>query len=131
MRLTRVTILVRDQDETLRWLSEKLGFKKMADERIGPSMRWLTVAPEGQSDLEIVLLKPDPAVHGKKLAQELTKRIGKGTSWVLQVDDCQKTFNELRSRGVKFTAPPTQRPYGLEALFNDLYGNPWVLIQPK
>ena len=131
MRLIRVTVLVRDQDEALKWFIEKLGFKKMADQQMGPTMRWLTIAPESQKDMEIVLLKPDPAVHGKKGAQELTEQIGKGTSWVLQVNDCQKTYQELQARGVKFKAPPAQRPYGLEALFNDLYGNPWVLVQLK
>lgn len=62
IRLTRVTILVRDQDEALRWYSEKLGFKKMVDEPLGSSARWLTIAPKGQKELQIVLLKPDASV---------------------------------------------------------------------
>jgi uncharacterized glyoxalase superfamily protein PhnB len=122
---------VRDQDEVLQWFTEKLGFRKMADRPLGSSVRWLTIAPEDQKELEIVLLKPDAAFHGKKLARELTKRIGKGTTWVLEVDDCQKVYKEFQLRGVEFTDPPKQRPYGVEALFDDLYGNPWVLIQPK
>lgn len=65
------------------------------------------------------------------MAQDFVKRIGKGTTWVLEVDDCQKTYDELISRGVKFAGPPDEKPYGVEAVFEDLYGNPWVLIQPE
>jgi catechol 2,3-dioxygenase-like lactoylglutathione lyase family enzyme len=130
-RVIRVTILVRDQDEALRWYSERLGFKKVADEPLGPGAHWLTVAPRDQKELQIVLLRPDAAVQGKKMAQESMRRIGKGTAWVLEVDNCQKTYEELASRGVRFAGAPEERPYGVEAVFEDLYGNPWVLPQPK
>jgi uncharacterized glyoxalase superfamily protein PhnB len=129
-RVIRITILVRDQDEALRWYSEKLGFKKSADQPLGPSARWLTIAPKYQKELQIVLLKPDAAVQGRRLAEEYSKRIGKGTTWVLEVDDCKKTYEELMSRGVKFSDAPEVKPYGVEAVFEDLYGNPWVLLQP-
>lgn len=65
-RLIRITILVRDKDEALRWYSEKLSFKKMADEPLGPGACWLTVAAKDQKELQIVLLKPDAAVQGKE-----------------------------------------------------------------
>ena len=130
-RVIRVTILVRDQDEALRWYTEKLGFKKTADQQFGPGSRWLTVAPKDQKELQIVLLKPDVAMHGKKMVQEFTQRIGKGTTWVLEVDNCQKTYQDLTSRGVKFRGPPERLPYGIEAVFEDLYGNPWDLLEPK
>jgi uncharacterized glyoxalase superfamily protein PhnB len=130
-KVIRVTILVRDQDEALSWYTEKLGFKKTADQQFGPGSRWLTVAPKDQKELQIVLLKPDAAMHGKKMAQELTQRIGQGTTWVLEVDSCRKTYQELTSRGVKFRGPPEERPYGMEAVFEDLYGNPWDLLEPK
>jgi hypothetical protein len=92
------------------------------------SGKWLTslsdwVCASSQShqktkkELEIVLLKPDAAVHGKELAQVLTKRIGKGTTWVLEVDDCQKVYKEFQSRGVEFTDPAKQRPYGSGGTF--------------
>jgi uncharacterized glyoxalase superfamily protein PhnB len=129
-KVIRVTILVKDQDEALRWYTEKLGFKKTADQRLGPS-RWLTVAPKDQKELQIVLLKPDVAMHGKKTTQELTERIGKGTTWVLEVDNCEKTYEDLTSHGVKFRGPPEERPYGIEAVFEDLYGNPWDLLEQE
>jgi hypothetical protein len=59
------------------------------------------------------------------------KRIGKGTTWVIEVDNCQKKYEELISRDVKFAGIPEERPYRVEAVFEDLYGNPWVLTEPK
>jgi predicted enzyme related to lactoylglutathione lyase len=130
-KLTHVTILVRDQDEALRWYSEKLGFEKRADEIFGPGSRWLTVGPKGQKDLEIVLQKPDPAMHGKELANKLQKRIGQGIIWVLHTDNCRKDYETLQSRGVKFVSPPEEMPWGVSAVFEDLYGNPFNLVEPR
>ncbi len=130
-RLSRVTILVRDQDEALSFYTEKLGLEKRADMTLGPGMRWLTVAPKGQTELEIVLQQPNPAIHGEEGAKALLSRVGQGTTWVFTTDDCPKTYEELRSRGVNFRSPPQQRPYGMEAIFEDLYGNTFSLLQPS
>lgn len=130
-KLIRVTILVRDQDEALKFYTEKLGLEKKADMTFGPGMRWLTVAPKDQKDLEIVLLKPEPAMNGDEVAKVLASRVGQGTPWVLATDNCQKTYEDLVSRGVKFTTPPKQQMYGVEAVFEDLYGNPFSLLQPS
>jgi len=93
-KLVRVTILVSDQDEPLNWYIEKLGFEKKADTAFGSGARWLTVAPKNQEELEIVLQKPNISLHGKKGARELMKRIGEGTTWVLETDDCRKEVKE-------------------------------------
>ena len=130
-RLAHVTILVRDQEEALGWYTEKLGFEKRSDATFGPGARWLTVAPKGQKELEIVLRKPDPALHGEKRAETLMARIGQATTWVLDTDDCHKTYETLRSRGVKFLGPPHEESYGIVALFEDLYGNVFDLIERR
>ncbi len=130
-KLIRVTILVRDPEEALRWYTEKLGFEKRADEKLGTNSRWLTVAPQGQKDLEIVLQKPDPAFHGPAEAGTLLGRIGQGTIWVLETDHCRRSYEELRAKGVKFSSPPEDQPWGTGALFQDLYGNPFYLLQPR
>lgn len=128
--LARVTLAVRDQDEALRFYTETLGFEKRADAQLGPTMRWLTVAPRQQRDLEIVLQLPDPDLHGESRAAELLAGIGKNPTWVLYTTDCQGEYARLLERGVTFTSPPTEQPYGLEALFLDLYGNSYSLLQP-
>ncbi len=126
--LARVTILVRDQDEALRFYTEKLGFQKRADVPMGAT-RWLTVAPSGQRELEIVLQQPDPAFHGEERARQMLERIGQSTTWVLATDDCQGDYERLSALGVRFASPPQRQMYGTEAVLLDLYGNSFSLLQ--
>lgn len=128
--LARVTIVVRDQNEALHFYTDVLGFETRADVPMGPEMRWLTVAPPQQRELEIVLQQPDPRTHGEEGAQRLTSSIGGNPTWVLYTDDCQADYARLLDRGVRFHSAPQQQPYGLEAVFEDLYGNPYSLLQP-
>lgn len=130
-KLIRVTILVRDQDEALAYYTEKLGLEKRADIVFGPGVRWLTVAPRDQEELEIVLQKPEVALHGDEGVKEMLVRVGQGTTWVFQADDCRKTYQELISRGVKFVSTPQEQMYGIEAIFEDLYGNIFSLLEPR
>ncbi len=128
--LARVTLVVRDQEEALRFYTETLGFDKRADIPLGPTMRWLTVAPPQQRELEIVLQLPDSALHGEQRAQELLAGVGKNPTWVLYTTDCQADYGRMVERDVTFTSAPTMQPYGLEAVFLDLYGNSYSLLQP-
>lgn len=126
----RVTILVRDQDEALQFYTETLGLEKRSDMTFGPGYRWLTVAPIGQRDLEIVLQKPEPAMHGEQGAADMLRSVGHGTTWVFATEDCRAEYEALRARGVKFQSSPADQPYGVEAVFEDLYGNSFSLLQP-
>jgi predicted enzyme related to lactoylglutathione lyase len=130
-RLIRVTILVRDQDEALQFYTEKLGLEKRDDISFGPGARWLTVAPQGQRDIQIVLQKPEPAFHGEQGAADMLSYVGHGTTWVFETDDCRAEYETLRARGVTFQHPPTDEPYGVEAVFEDIYGNSFSLLQPR
>jgi catechol 2,3-dioxygenase-like lactoylglutathione lyase family enzyme len=117
-----VTVLVRDQDHALRFYVDILGFEKIADDSFGPGMRWLVVAPKGQAQPHIVLNKAfDP---------DMETRIGKLSGWVFHTEDCQATYADLLAKGVKFTEKPTTHIWGIQALFEDLYGNQFVLLQP-
>jgi uncharacterized glyoxalase superfamily protein PhnB len=127
-KLADVTIVVHDEDEALQWYTEKLGFVKRADVPMGPGSRWLTVSPTPTSDVEIVLQKPNPAVHGDAHAETLSQRIGQGTTWVLEADDCRATYDELSARAVTFRGPPKDLPWGVSAVFEDLYGNKFNLL---
>jgi len=130
-RLSVVSIFVRDQDEALRFYTEKLGLEKRADTTFGPGMRWLTVAPKGQKTPEIALAKPDASLHGEEHIHVLMERIGRGTTWVFDTEDCRETYRTLLARGVKFLCPPTEQSYGVEAIFEDLYGNTFSLLEPS
>ena len=115
-RVSTVTIAVADQDEALAWYTRKLGFEKKMDVR-SPVFRWLTIAPPQQVDVEFLL------------ASWFPDRIGKNATWVLSTRDCQGGYEELRSRGVEFSQKPEMRPWGIEAVFEDLYGNKYALVQ--
>jgi len=117
-KITTITIAVKDQDEALAWFIEKLGFVKRMDLK-GPGTRWLTIAPHGQTEVEFLLASWFPNL------------VGKNATWVVATQDCRGTYEELKRRDVKFTQAPTERPYGVEAVFHDLYGNHYALVQHK
>jgi catechol 2,3-dioxygenase-like lactoylglutathione lyase family enzyme len=116
-RFACVTIAVKDQDEALQWFTEKLGFQKRVD-KAGQGIRFLTVSPSKQLDLQVIL------------ASWFPEHIGKNPTAVLYTDDCQVTYDELRDRGVVFTEAPQVKPFGLQAVFKDLYGNSYALLEP-
>ena len=133
-KLSVVDFWVKDQNEALRFYTEKLGFEIRTDFTAG-NYRWLTVGLKSQPDLEFALaaLKPYGALTQEDINQ-LTKLVeeGKMRSGVWKTDDCQKTYETLKERGVEFVQPPTDRPYGIiEAVFKDNSGNIFVLSQDK
>ena len=130
LRVLRVTIRVRDQEEALRFYTEKLGFEQRADLPMGPQRRWITVAPKGEQAPELVL-QPADWFEGEE-RQQHAALVGKDPTIVFQVDDCRVTYETLRARGVEFSMPPTEQGYGIEADGKDLYGNTLVFLQlPK
>ncbi len=121
-KISHVTVIVNDQDEALKWYTEKFGFEKRVDDATTmPGYRWLTVAPHGQQGVEVALFKA-------RNEQEATW-VGQGTLWVLEVDDCRATVAELAARGVTVLSQPEQMPWGVSAIVQDLYGNPYNLLQ--
>jgi catechol 2,3-dioxygenase-like lactoylglutathione lyase family enzyme len=133
-RLSVATIWVKDQNEALRFYTEKLGFEIRADVKNG-DYRWLTVGSKDQPDLEYQLsaLKPSGGLTQEDVDQ-LTRLVEAGKLGVgpWKTDDCQKTYETLQAKGVEFLQPATDRPYGIiEAIFKDNSGNVMVLAQDK
>jgi predicted enzyme related to lactoylglutathione lyase len=117
-KVATLTIAVRDQQEALQWFTEKLEFEKRKD-LSAPGMRWLTIAPKKQSEVEFVLASWFPT------------HVGKNAPCVVETENCHNTYQTLKDRGVKFSQTPTDMPYGVEAVFEDLYGNTYALVEPK
>ncbi|HEX3049026.1 MAG TPA: VOC family protein [Aggregatilineaceae bacterium] len=133
-RLAVTGIWVKDQNEALRFYTEKLGFEIRADVTQG-DYRWISVGLKSQPEFEIGLsaLKPNGMLTADDV-QMLTKLVeaGKLGHGVWKTDDCQTTYEELKAKGVEFVQPPTDRPYGtIEAVFKDNSGNIMVLSQDK
>lgn len=125
-------VYVRDQDEALNFYVEKLGFEVHTDARNG-DYRWLTVQYPGQPTFQLGLFKPQPPAVDEATAESLNEAVAKGAMppLVLVVDDCRKTYQEFRARGVEFTHEPVERYGSVDASFRDPSGNGWKLIQAR
>ncbi len=104
------------------------------DHTMDNGFRWLTVGPKTQPDLEIVLIEPKPGpMLDEESAQAVLPLLRKGVlgAGAFEVDDCRKTYEELKSRGVQFAAAPPERFYGTEAIMRDGLGNWFSMAQTK
>jgi predicted enzyme related to lactoylglutathione lyase len=128
--LSHVTVLVRNQDEALGFYREKFGFEVVEDTKTPWGGRWLTIAPKGCKDVQVVLEKPEKGQYGDRVP-EMERRVGQGTTWAYRVGDCQKECDELVKKGVKINKPPMDLGFAIEAIIEDLYGNPIILMQPR
>jgi catechol 2,3-dioxygenase-like lactoylglutathione lyase family enzyme len=125
-------VYVLDQDEALDFYVGKLGFELKSDFDLG-FMRWLTVTPPGQPDREILLELPGAPAHDEATAAQVRELVTKGAMGFaigLQTDDCRKTYETLKARGVEFTDEPTDRFYGTDCGLRDPFGNHIRIVQP-
>ena len=125
MRIDHITILVQDQDEAANFYVQKLGFQKREDTFFGENMRWVTVSSKDQPDLELTFVKADTEDKLKALG----KQAGDHVFLTLETDNCKRDYDKMKKKGVKFFGEPEERPYGVEVVFEDLYGNLIDLIQ--
>ena len=123
-KIGHITLLVKDQNEALKFYTEKLGFQKRQDAMLGP-MRWLTVSPKDQADLELTFVLADSEEKRKSLG----KQAGDHVFLTLETDDCRKEYKALKDRGVKFYGNPEVQPWGIDVVLEDLYGNMFDLVQ--
>jgi catechol 2,3-dioxygenase-like lactoylglutathione lyase family enzyme len=125
MKLSAVTYLVRDYDEAIRWFVDVLGFELRQDEKLSDEKRWVTVAPKG-AETCFLLAK----AAGPNQVTEIGKAAGGRVAYFLSVDDFNATYTTFLSRGVRFCETPRHEPYGMVAVFEDLYQNRWDLLGP-
>ena len=124
MKIPIVAVRVLDQDSALAFYTETLGFTPREDMDLGP-MRWLTVSPPDQPDVEILLERPGPPFWDDESLGQFQSLAGKGlaTTVFLEVDDCRATFDDLVAKGVEVIQEPMERFYGIDAAFRDDSGN--------
>jgi uncharacterized glyoxalase superfamily protein PhnB len=128
IKIANAHMWVNDQDEALEFYTQKLGMEVRIDARM-PEMgnfRWLTVGPVGQPDVSIVLMAiPGPPIMDADTAEQIRTLMAKGFAGTvfLTTDDCQASYEELKGRGVEFSEPPEDRPYGIDSGFRDPSGN--------
>ena len=127
MKLTHAPIVVRNQDEALKFYADVLGFEKRADYQQKGAPRWLTVAPKGD-DVELILVQGAYSMDSRPAPDADSG----GNHHVFVTDDCRRDFDLLKSRGMRFKHDaPVEAPYGISAYFTDPDGNHLTLLQPR
>ncbi len=136
LKISTTQLWVHDQEEALAFWTEKVGMELRQDVSF-PEMggfRWLTVGPPGQDDVSVVLMAiPGPPVMDAESREQVKTLMAKGFAGTvfLATDDCRASYEELSARGVEFTEPPEERPYGIDSGFRDPSGNSIRLTQVK
>jgi len=136
IRIANAQLWVHDQNEALDFYTNKLGWEVRADVTLAElgDFRWLTVGPPGQEDFSVVLMAiPGAPVMDSETGKQVRELMGKGFAGTvfLSTDDCQASYEELKARGVEFTEPPEERPYGIDSGFRDPSGNAFRLTQVR
>jgi catechol 2,3-dioxygenase-like lactoylglutathione lyase family enzyme len=127
-----VTLYVTDQDEAKAFYTDKLGFVENTDVQMGDGFRWVTINHPDHPELQVTLMVPGPPLDDG-VAEAVRRALANGTmgGFGLSTDDCHKAYEELSAKGVEFTQPPSDRPYGIEAVMRDNSGNWLVLVEPR
>ncbi len=131
-KLSHSTIYVLDYEKARDFYVNKLGFDVRNDMKMDGGFRWLTVSPKSQPDVELVLYEPRGiGMIDEQTAGQIRALLEKGAlgGGVFETDDCRKTYEELKKKGVEFVQPPKENPYGIEAIFKDGNGNWFSLTQ--
>jgi catechol 2,3-dioxygenase-like lactoylglutathione lyase family enzyme len=126
-----VSLVVRDYDEAITFFSKILGFELIEDspseDRAGQPKRWVLVAPPGSLGTKILLAKASDLEEASHIGNQTGGRV----FMFLHTDNFQQDYQAMTERGVKFNEKPREEPYGTVAVFEDLYGNKWDLLQLK
>jgi Lactoylglutathione lyase and related lyases len=122
-----IALVVRDYDEALAFYTEKLNFKLIEDTRLTKDKRWVLIAPPGSRGTNLLLARAATPEQETRVGNQTGGRV----FLFLHTDDFWRDYKEMVARQVKFVRPPTEEPYGTVAVFEDLYGNLWDLLQLK
>lgn len=119
-----IALVVGDYDAALAFYVGKLGFTLIEDTALGPDKRWVLVAPPG-GETRLLLAKAATPEQETRIGDQTGGRV----FLFLHTDDFQRDYDRMRAQGVHFREPPRTEPYGTVAVFEDLYGNRWDLLQ--
>ncbi|CAN7305273.1 VOC family protein [Mesorhizobium amorphae] len=126
-RLATVALVVRNYDEAIAWYVERLGFVLTEDVDLGGGKRWVTVTPPDGHGARLLLAE----AFGEAQASRIGNQTGGRVFLFLETSDFAGDHQAMLEKGVEFRETPRHEPYGMVAVFADLYGNLWDLIEPK
>ena len=118
-------LIVRDYDDAIAFYTDKVGFGLIEDTDMGDGKRWVIVAPTGATETRILLARASGADQENAIGNQTGGRVG----FFLNTDDFARDHARMTKAGVQFLEAPRHEPYGTVAVFEDLYGNKWDLLE--
>jgi catechol 2,3-dioxygenase-like lactoylglutathione lyase family enzyme len=125
-RIATVTLVVAEYNEAIAWYTQKLQLRLFEDTDLGGGKRWVTVGP-AEGGVRLLLAEAKNGDERSRIGTQTGGRV----FLFLETDDFARDHSAMLSRGVEFREQPRREPYGTVAVFADLYGNLWDLIEPK
>jgi catechol 2,3-dioxygenase-like lactoylglutathione lyase family enzyme len=125
--LGHIALVVRNYDEALAFYTQVLGFELIEDSDLGGGKRWVLVTPPGPRGTSLLLAQAATPEQASRIGNQTGGRV----FLFLHTDDFWRDYKRLQSRNVTFVRDPKEEPYGTVAVFADLYGNLWDLIQRR
>lgn len=126
-RLATVAIVVGDYDEAVAWYRDRLGLDVVEDTDMGEGKRWVVVAPSSRAGARILLAKASGEAQQSRIGNQTGGRVG----FFFETDDFARDHARMIALGIVFQEEPRHEPYGTVAVFADLYGNLFDLIEPR
>jgi catechol 2,3-dioxygenase-like lactoylglutathione lyase family enzyme len=126
-RIAHIALIVDDYDKAIDFYTQKLDFQLLEDTHLGDEKRWVMVAPQGAKECSLILAKASNEHQFAFVGNQAGDRV----FLFLFTDDFWRDYEKLKSREIKFIRPPQAFTYGTVAVFEDLYGNRWDLIEPN
>ncbi|MES1225769.1 MAG: VOC family protein [Bacteroidota bacterium] len=124
--IAHVALIVHDYDEAIQFYTTKLNFILVEDTKLSDTKRWVLIAPTGNTGTQILLARADQEEQKKAVGNQSGGRV----FLFLHTDDFYRDYHDLKEKGVEFVREPVHEAYGIVAVFKDLYGNLWDLIDP-
>lgn len=124
--LVSVALVVREYDEAIHFYTKKLNFTVVEDTVMSDNKRWVVIAPPGSEGCTLLLAKAANAEQSSRVGNQTGRRV----FLFLHTDNFQRDFDNLKAHGITIVRGPAHEPYGTVAVFEDLYGNLWDLIEP-
>lgn len=126
-RIAHIALVVKDYDEAIAFYTQKLDFRLVEDTQLSEEKRWVLVAPPGANECSLLLAK----AANDRQAASIGNQTGGRVFLFLFTDDFWRDYHKMKDREIEFVRPPKQEEYGMVAVFSDLYGNLWDLLEPN
>jgi catechol 2,3-dioxygenase-like lactoylglutathione lyase family enzyme len=125
--IAHITLVVKDYDEAIAFYTRQLNFTLLEDTVLSDTRRWVRVAPPGSNGCCLLLAKAADEMQASRIGNQTGGRV----FLFLYTDDFARDYQRMKEKGIAFVREPAEEPYGTVAVFRDLYGNLWDLLQPS